>query len=324
MFKRFACMMIAALMVIGLCACSTGDKNDSSGSNKGDSNQTGNNQSGPLSDGKWPAAVYSQYGIDEISTKGKIVYTELNIEGSYQYCVYYQGVTRDELVSWTNGLFEKGLRAADRDKERLENSTYFYDIMIYCEKERQPYRMRLSFDFEDGMDFEYYAYYDEQNPNYTVVEREDDYGETHAFVEYNLSISLNPLNNKEEYDGDFPSLGLKAEDLKGVENVRRIGMDEAAYMSAINFNFYADHITTEDELKQCRELLIDKLAEKGATFYELLNPDQKTTASELKEKGTGGFCVENNGTKFAVTVNPDSGYGDFGSGYGLILSKTNN
>lgn len=315
--------MIAALMAIGFCACGPigniiGGNDDTSGSNQG-----GSNQGGSLADGKWPSSVYSQYGIDEISTKGKIVYTNFANDSSYQYEVYYNGVTRDELVTWTNGLFEKGLRAADRDKERLTNSTYFYDIMIYCKEEKQPYRMRISFDFGNGMDFEYYSYYDEKNPNYTVVERKDDYGETHAYVEYNLCVSLNPLNNKEEYEGEFASLGLKAEDLKGVENVRRIEMSEASYMSAINFKFYADHITTEEEIKQCRELLIDKLAEKGAKFYDGLDTDKAMTASELKDSGKGSYYVERNGVKFMLMVNPDSASGDFGNSYGLILTKTN-
>lgn len=318
MLKKTICMMIAALMLLGLCACGIGGPSTPSGQNQG-----GENQGGSLADGKWPASVYSKYGIDEISTKGKIVYTNFENDSSYQYEVYYNGVTREELVAWTNGLFENGFRAADRDKERLTNSTYFYDIMIYGKEEKQPYRMRISFDFGDGMDFEYYAYYDDPNPNYTVVERKDDYGEEHAYIEYNLCVSLNPMNNKEEYEGEFASLGLKAEDLKGLQNVRRVSMGEAAYMSSINFVFYSDHITTEEEVNQCRELLIDKLAENGAKFYDGLNDNIELSASELKESGKGSYYVENSGVKYMIMVNPDSGAGDFGDSYGLVLTKKN-
>lgn len=315
--KKFITAALALLM-LGLCACGIGVTGTPSGQNPG-----GENQGGSLADGKWPASVYSKYGIDEISTNGKIVYTNFENDGSYQYEVYYNGVTQQELVAWTNGLFEKGFRAADRDKERLTNSTYFYDIMIYCKEEKQPYRMRISFDFGDGMDFEYYAYYDDPNPNYTVVERKDDYGEEHAYIEYNLCVSLNPMNNKEEYEGEFASLGLKAEDLKGLQNVRKVSMGEAAYMSSISFVFYADHVTTADEVNQCRELLIDKLAEKGAKFSDVLDESKELSAGELKESGKGSYCVENNGAKYVLTVNPDSGTGDFGDSYGLILTKKN-
>ena len=315
MFKKIIGFLLLAGFAVSLCGCMFGGGDDTS------DGTGGKKPSGSLPSGKWPASVYDQYGIDQISTSGKIVYTNLPGEGSYQYEVYYSGVTREELVAWTNGLFEKGFRASDRDKERLTDATYFYDIMIYSKEEKQPYRMRISFDFGEGMEFEYYAYYDEPDPNFTVVEKEDDYGETHAYIEYDLCVSLNPMKTEEEYEGEFPSLGLKAEDLKGVNGVRRIGMGEAAYMSSINFNFYSDHVTTEEEAEQCRTLLIDKLAEKGAKFYDALDQNKELSAAELKESGKGGYYVENNGNRFLLMVNPDSSVGDFGSSYGLVLTK---
>ena len=318
--KKVLSIVIAVMMIVGLSSCiSIGDLiNDDTNGTQGPVNPGASD----LKDGKWPASVYSKYGIDEISTKGKIVFTNFENDSSYQYEVYYNGVTREELVAWTNGLFENGLRAADRDKERLAGSTYFYDIMIYGKEEKQPYRMRISFDFGDGMDFEYYSYYDDPNPNYTVVERKDDYGEDHAYIEYNLCISLNPINNKEEYEGEFASLGLKAEDLKGVENVRKVSMGEAAFMSSINFSFYADHVTTEAETESCRTLLIDKLAEKGCKFYDALT-DTEYIAAELKESGKASYYVEKGDSKFLLIVDPDSGFGDFGDSYGLVLTKKN-
>ena len=324
MFKKISCLFLALLMVASLCSCSFGGLIKPSGGNQGgNSNNNNNNSNGKLADGKWPASIYSQYGIDEIKTNGKIVYTEFSDDDSYQYRVYYKDVTRDELVSWTNSLFDKGLRASDKDKNRLLNSTYEYDIMIYGKEEKQPYRMRIGFDFGHDMEFEYYSYWDDNNPNYIVVEEKDEYGEDHAYIRYNMTVSLNPMNNTEEYEGEFASLGLKAEDLKGIPNVRKVDMGEAIFMSSISFIFYTDHIATDDEIKACRELLIDKLAEKGAKFYELSDTEKEISASELKDSGSLPGYVENNGAKFLIMKDPDSKSGDFGSYYGIILTKTN-
>lgn len=322
MLKKTICLAVALLLAAGLCACGLGSiggiigGNESSGSGQGG----GGNQTGKLTDGKWPSSVYGQYGIDEISTKGKIVYTDFTAEGSYQYEVCYDGVTREELVSWTESLFGKGFRADGADKDRLANSTYDYDVLIYCKEEKQPYRMQIAFDFGEKMSFEYYEYWDNPNPAFTVVEREED-GETEAYIEYNLRVTLNPIKNSEEYEGEFPSLGLKPEDLKGVEGVRKISLGEAAYMSSINFTFYADHVTTEAEAEQCRTLLIDKLSEKGAKFYDGLDQSKELTAAELKESGKGSYYVEKDGNVFLLIVNPDSDVGHFGDSYGLVLTK---
>ena len=195
--------------------------------------------------------------------------------------------------------------------------------MIYGKEDKQPYRMRIGFDFGHDMEFEYYSYWDDNNPNYIVVEEKDEYGEDHAYIRYNMTISLNPMKNTEEYEGEFASLGLKAEDLKGIPNVRKVDMGEALFMSSVSFIFYTDHPATDDEIKACRELLIDKLAEKGAKFYELSDTEKKISASELKDSGTLPGYVENNGAKFLIMKDPDSKSGDFGSFYGVILTKTN-
>ena len=324
MFRKIVCLMLVVLMAVGVCACGAGGGGtDTPGvNNNGDGGNGGgdNVDVGSLDAGKWPTAVYSKYGIDEIKTDGKIVYTEFPGEAPYEYGVYYSGVTRDELVEWTDGLFAEGFRAADRDKDRLKNNSYEYDLMIYCAEEKQPYRMRISFDFDDGMEFEYY---DEDDHGFTVVEEKDEYGDTHRYIRYNLKITLNALTTAEEYEGEFPSLGLKAEDLKGVSGVRRVDMGEADYMSAINFKFYSDHVTTEEEINACRELLIDKLAENGAKFYDGLDKEKEMTADELKESGKSSYYVENGEKMFMLMVNTDSAYGDFGDFYGLILTKSN-
>ncbi|MBO4366536.1 MAG: hypothetical protein J5843_02630, partial [Clostridia bacterium] len=78
---------------------------------------------GSLKEMKWPDSVYSKYGVSEIPTNGKLVFTQLgNTDGSYQYELYYDDVTREELVSWVNSMLDKGMRMSDLDKERIESS----------------------------------------------------------------------------------------------------------------------------------------------------------------------------------------------------------
>ena len=75
---NLALMCIAALM---LTACG-GGKSSSSSSGESSGNASG------LADGKWPASVYDKYGIPEIETKGRIVYTSFDSnDNSYQYQV---------------------------------------------------------------------------------------------------------------------------------------------------------------------------------------------------------------------------------------------
>ncbi len=318
--KKTVCILLAILMLLfSLTSCSILRKIADSSTKEGGGNN--NPSAGSLKDGKWPKEIYSRYGIDELPTDGKIVFTQFETEGSYQYEVYYDGVTREELVAWTNSLFEKGFRAADRDKERIASSGWNFDTMIYLKDEKQGYRMRLGFNFNGEESFEYYG---EENSAYTIIEERDEDGDIYCYIQYNVSISLNPIKTQEEYEGDFPTLGLKAEDLKGISGVRAVKMGEASYMSSIAFNFYADHVTTEEETEQCRVLLIEKLAEKGAKFFNALDSDQEMSAEELKASGKGSYYVQRNGTTFLLIVDPDSAFGDFGDGYGVVLTKIAN
>ena len=318
--KKIVCILLALLtLLFSLTSCSILRMiADSSTKEDGGNNKP---SSGSLKDGKWPKEIYSRYGIDELPTEGKIVFTQFETEGSYQYEVYYDGVTREELVAWTNSLFEKGFRAADRDKERIKSSGWDFDVMIYQKEDKQAYRMRVGFNFNGEESFEYYG---DDNSAYTILEETDEYGDTYRYVQYNVSISLNPMKTQEEYEGDFPTLGLKAEDLKGIPGVRAVKMGEGAYMSSIAFNFYADHVTTEEEIDQCRMLLIDKLAEKGAKFFDALNQEKELTAEELKTSGKGTYYVQRNGVVFLLIVDPDSAFGDFGDGYAVGLTKKAN
>lgn len=270
---------------------------------------------GSLKPGKWPAAIYSKYGIDEITTKGKIVFTDLVAEGPYQYTVDYHGVSQTELQSWVNALIAKGMRIHDRDKERVENSKYNHDVMIYSKDEKQAYRMRISFDFEKDMEFEYYD--ENPNPAFTVTEKGEG-DDAQNYIVYNLSISLNPLKTEQEFKGSFDSLGLKAEDLKINEHVRSVSMSEGPNGGTMRISFYQDHFTTKEEIEACRNFLTDKLAEKGATFKHAMS-GKDMTADELKQAGIGSYSIENNGKKFMMMVDSDTEFNEFGSGYGVRL-----
>lgn len=319
MFKKIltvlACVLLAQSAFLA-CDKKGNDTANNSGNGdvvkeSGDSAQAKDSDN-KLKDGKWPAAIYSKYGIDEIPTKGKIVYTELIGEGPYQYQVNYHGVTQDELKAWVDSLIAKGFRIHDRDKERVNNNSYDHDTMIYLANEKQPYRMRLSFDFKNDMEFEYYT--DSPNPAFTVTEKGENY-----YIIYNLSISLNPLKTETEFKGSIDSLGLKAEDLKVNDSVRAVSMSENMNGAALKISFFADHFTTKEDSIACRDLLMDKLAEKGAKFSHALSGKEMTPA-ELKEAGIGSYMIESNGKKFLLMVDSDSEFNEFGGGYGVRLT----
>ena len=110
--KKFylALMCIAAL---ALTAC--GGKSGSASSSGESSNASG------LADGKWPASIYDKYGIPEPETKGQIVCTQFeDTEGSYQYEVYFNGVTKEEMQAWVKKLLDKGFRVPKYTKERID------------------------------------------------------------------------------------------------------------------------------------------------------------------------------------------------------------
>lgn len=190
---NLALMCIAALM---LTACG-GGKSSSSSSGESSGNASG------LADGKWPASVYDKYGIPEIETKGRIVYTSFDSnDNSYQYQVDYNGVTKEEMQAYVKKLQEKGFRVPKYTQERIDNGRRDSDALLYLPGEKNDMRLRLCFDFENPMSFEYYA--DEPNPAFEIVERDDEY-----YIDYNFSVSLNPLKNQVESEGSFDALGIK-------------------------------------------------------------------------------------------------------------------
>jgi len=200
------CLVLMCLAALALTACGGGK---SGGSASGGS-ESGSNAGG-LADGQWPAAIYDKYGIPEIETKGKIVFTELTDEDkSYQYRVNYKGVTKEELQAWVKKLEEKGFRIPKYTKERFNAGRSDLDAIVYQPEQGKDIGLRVAYDFEHDMDFEYYA--DEHNPAFEITERDEQY-----FIVYNFAVSLFRINNAPETEGAFEALGVKAEDLKGVK-----------------------------------------------------------------------------------------------------------
>ena len=180
----FALMCFAGL---ALAACGGGKSGGSGSGSESSSNASG------LEDAKWPAAVYGKYGITELPTKGKIVYTDFSGEkDSYMYRIAYKGVTREELLAWVNSLKEKGFRLEERDEERLNKKGYDYDVMVYQPEEGKDMRMRISFDFNNDMEFDYWT--DDPNPAFTF-EQGGAEGEEHPIVKYNLEPEVFSFRN---------------------------------------------------------------------------------------------------------------------------------
>lgn len=307
-------VLMALMCMTGLVimtACGGGTKNERS---TGDATTE---TSGQLADGKWPASVYDKYGIGEIPTKGRIVFTDFANDGSYQYRVAYKDVTKDEVLAWVGALKEKGFRISALDEERLNQRSYDHDIMIYQAEEGKDMRMRLSYDWKNDMSFEYY-YDEEPNPAFEVVTREGE-GDTGQFIDYNFEISLNPIDNAPKSEGSIEALGLTASDFQGVDHLNRIILKDHTTRPAIGLGFYGDHVLTEADLKALHEKVADVLAAKGAKFTNTLS-GKELTAEQLKTDGVRSYTVELNGKKFMMMAMSESTVGQFGGSVNLMFT----
>ena len=302
-----ALMCIAALM---LTACGGGKSGGSSSSDESSSSASG------LADGKWPASVYDKYGIPEIETKGRIVYTSFDSnDNSYQYQVDYNGVTKEEMQAYVKKLQEKGFRVPKYTQERIDNGRRDSDALLYLPGEKNDMRLRLCFDFETPMSFEYYA--DEPNPAFEIVERDDEY-----YIDYNFSVSLNPLKNQVESEGSFDALGIKAEDLAGIPNVRTVKMASATNGGTIAVSFFGDHQLAEGDMDAIHNKLAEVFEAKGVKCYHTFS-GKEMTAEQLKADKVRGYVVEKDGKKFQMMGMSDDRIGDFGGGIDFRFMKSN-
>lgn len=288
-------MCIAALM---LAAC--GGKSGSSGS----SDESSSNAGG-LPDGKWPAAVYDKYGIPEIETKGHIVCTELNgEEASYLYRVYYNGVTKEEMQAYVKTLKDKGFRVPWYTQERIDAGRSDLDAILYQPEDKSDRTLRIQFDFENPMSFEYYS--DEPNPAFEVVERDGE-----SYIDYNFAVSLCTINNQPKAEGSIEALGLTAADLSGIPNVRTINMQGSATGGSISVNLYGDHQLGEGDMDAIHDKLADVLEAKGVKCYHTFS-GKEMNAEQLKADKVHSYVVEKDGKKFMMMAMTDDRIGDFG------------
>ena len=290
-----ALMCIAAL---ALTACG-GGKSGSSSSEESSSSASG------LADGKWPAAVYDKYGIPEIETKGHIVCTELTgEEESYLYRVYYNGVTAEEMQAYVKTLKDKGFRVPWYTQERIDGGRSDLDAILYLPEEKNDKKLRIQFDFEHPMTFEYYA--DEPNPAFEVVERDEQY-----YIDYNFAVSLSSINNKPEAEGSIEALGLTAADLNGIPNVRTVNMQGSTTGGSIGVSLYGDHQLAEGDMDAIHDKLADVFEAKGVKCYHTFS-GKEMTAEQLKADKVRSYMVEKDGKKFMMMAMTDDRIGDFG------------
>ena len=288
-------MCFAAL---ALAACG-GKSGSSSSSDESSSN------AGGLPDGKWPAAVYDKYGIPEIETKGHIVCTELNgEEASYLYRVYYNGVTKEEMQAYVKTLKDKGFRVPWYTQERIDNGRSDLDAILYQPEDKSDRTLRIQFDFENPMSFEYYA--DEPNPAFEVVERDGE-----SYIDYNFAVSLCTINNQPKAEGSIEALGLTAADLNGIPNVRTINMQGSATGGSISVNLYGDHQLAEGDMDAIHDKLADVLEAKGVKCYHTFS-GKEMNAEQLKADKVRSYMVEKDGKKFMMMAMTDDRIGDFG------------
>ena len=288
-------MCIAALM---LAAC--GGKSGSSGS----SDESSSNAGG-LPDGKWPAAIYDKYGIPEIETKGHIVCTELNgEEASYLYRVFYNGVTKEEMQAYVKTLKDKGFRVPWYTQERIDAGRSDLDAILYQPEDKSDRTLRIQFDFENPMSFEYYS--DEPNPAFEVVERDGE-----SYIDYNFAVSLCTINNQPKAEGAIEALGLTAADLNGIPNVRTVNMQGSATGGSISVNLYGDHQLAEGDMDAIHDKLADVLEAKGVKCYHTFS-GKEMNAEQLKADKVRSYVVEKDGKKFMMMAMTDDRIGDFG------------
>lgn len=288
-------MCFAAL---ALTACG-GKSGGSSSSDESSSN------AGGLPDGKWPAAVYDKYGIPEIETKGHIVCTELNgEEASYLYRVFYNGVTKEEMQAYVKTLKDKGFRVPWYTQERIDNGRSDLDAILYQPEDKSDRTLRIQFDFENPMSFEYYS--DEPNPAFEVVERDGE-----SYIDYNFAVSLCTINNQPKAEGSIEALGLTAADLNGIPNVRTINMQGSATGGSISVNLYGDHQLAEGDMDAIHDKLADVLEAKGVKCYHTFS-GKEMNAEQLKADKVRSYVVEKDGKKFMMMAMTDDRIGDFG------------
>ena len=288
--------MCFAALALSACGGKSGGRSSS--------DESSSSASG-LADGKWPAAIYDKYGIPEIETKGHIVCTELSgEEESYLYRVYYNGVTAEEMQAYVKALKEKGFRVPWYTQERIDGGRSDLDATLYLPAEKNDKTLKIQFDFEHPMSFEYYA--DEPNPAFEIVERDGE-----SYIDYNFTVYLCTIKNQPEAEGSIEALGLTAADLSGIPNVRTISMQGSATGGSIGISLYGDHQLAEGDMDAIHDKLADVFEAKGVKCCHTFS-GKEMTAAQLKTDKVRSYIVEKDGKKFMMMAMTDDRIGDFG------------
>lgn len=296
MKKLSIALMCFAALALSACGGKSGGRSSS--------DESSSSASG-LADGKWPAAIYDKYGIPEIETKGHIVCTELSgEEESYLYRVYYNGVTAEEMQAYVKALKEKGFRVPWYTQERIDGGRSDLDATLYLPAEKNDKTLKIQFDFEHPMSFEYYA--DEPNPAFEIVERDGE-----SYIDYNFTVYLCTIKNQPEAEGSIEALGLTAADLSGIPNVRTISMQGSATGGSIGISLYGDHQLAEGDMDAIHDKLADVFEAKGVKCCHTFS-GKEMTAAQLKTDKVRSYIVEKDGKKFMMMAMTDDRIGDFG------------
>ena len=187
-------------------------------------------------------------------------------------------------------------------------------LFTYLPGEQQDKRLRISFDFENPMSFEYYA--DEPNPAFEVVEKDESY-----FIEYNFVVSLNPLKNKVELEGAIDALNLKAEDLAGIPHVRLVRLNSGGMMGpGMDVAFFADYQLEKEGIEAVHKKLLDVLTAKGCKFQHAFS-GKDMTPEELTAQGIHSYGIKLNDQQFTLMTFSDDRVGDFGGAIKFQFTK---
>ncbi len=297
-------MFFMMLAVVGLWAC---------GSKPGGESAGGDTASAPAEkpeSGKWPSAMFGKYGIDELKTGGKIVMTQFEGSDDFRYEVWYKGVSREELLAWLNGLKGKGFRMTDMDWNRVEKKDWEH-VYLYLPEEGKDRFVELFFNFEGNESTEYYA--DEPDPAFDIVYKKDDSGDEHAYIEYNLTVTLKPLKNEARYEGAIEALGLKADDFKGIPGIRVVSLSSGSMGASMDVAYYGDHILAEGDMDVMYDKVTDVLGTKGLKFFHALNAGKEYTAEQLKAEKIRSFTIEKDGKQYLMMAMPDVKVGTTGN-----------
>lgn len=307
--KKLGIVIMSIAVAAFLAACGGGKSGGSASGEASESSESG------LVDGKWPAAIYDKYGIPEIETKGKIVFTELSgNEDSYLYRVFYNGVTKEEMQAYVKKLQEKGYRVPKYTQERIDAGRRDADAFLFQPEEQQDMRLRMTFDFENPMSFEFYE--DEPNPAFEVVERDGGF-----YIDYNFELSLNRMKNQVETEGSIEALNLKAEDMAGIPHVRVVTMGSGAMGSSMDVAFYPDHQLTEESFAAVHKKVLEVLTAKGCKFSHAFS-GKEMTPEQLAAENIRSYGVKLNDQQFLMMTMCDDRVGDFGGSIKFMFNKS--